>query len=178
VWQRIRWYFGFGDPPAERDERARPVKAVLLGAVGGLLVATIVTAAAVVLLFGWDASELATGVPIGIAIWGAASYGFDIAPWMPSRELPAPPPGTHVDEHPGAGLWRRWLALSPLLVAFAWLGDRWELGAVFVPGPFAGMATAHLVGLLLVLRWERAHRSRLVATARFPDAGALYALPD
>jgi hypothetical protein len=51
----------------------------------------------------------------------------------------------------------RLLLLLPVLVGLAWLADRWELGAFFIPGQYAGYAVADLVGVVLVGRWENRH---------------------
>ena len=48
------------------------------------------------------------------------------------------------------------------VVGAAWLADWWDLGAVLVPGQFAGTAAACLVGVMLVRRWERAHGRQVV----------------
>jgi hypothetical protein len=34
----------------------------------------------------------------------------------------------------------------------AWLADRWEMGALFVPGQLAGAAAAYLAGAALIAR--------------------------
>ena len=56
----------------------------------------------------------------------------------------------------------RLLLVVPLVVGAAWLADWWDLGAVLVPGQFAGTAAACLVGVMLVRRWERAHGRQVV----------------
>jgi hypothetical protein len=49
-----------------------------------------------------------------------------------------------------------------LFVGLAWVADRFDLGAVFVPGQMAGYAVAYLVGFVLVRRWQRAHATQVL----------------
>ena len=61
------------------------------------------------------------------------------------------------------------ILVVPLCAGLAWLADRWDLGAVFVPGQFLGVAAANVVGVVLVGHWERRHGRRAVAAT---DRGA------
>jgi hypothetical protein len=54
-----------------------------------------------------------------------------------------------------------------LCLPLAWLADRWDAGAVFIPGQFCGYAAAELVALVQIRRWEKAHGRRVLID---PDA--------
>ena len=63
-----------------------------------------------------------------------------------------------------------------VILGLAWLADRWNLGAFFVPGQILGCATAQLLGAALVARWERTHSSRVMVSARPRESDDLYAV--
>ena len=51
----------------------------------------------------------------------------------------------------------------------AWLADRWDMGALFVPGQFVGYACASTLGALVVARWERRAGRRVLYDSSFED---------
>ena len=125
-----------------------------------MLAAALLGVAIVLGVFDWPVCEVVFGSLIGSVVFGAAAWWGRCATRCRGRQrcLPA-----------GAAVTRRVrpkarlvLLVVPLVVGFAWLADRWDLGAFFVPGQLAGTAAAYLAGAALVRRWERAHGRQVV----------------
>lgn len=130
-----------------------------------LLMAALVTVA-VIAIFDWDASAMWLPGFIGAVIWGTCFFYSSVHMLVPSGRLLDPPEGVDVG---GPRNRRGWLSRLGLVLfamasclGFAWLADRWDVGAAAAPGQFAGYACAAALGALLVARWERAAGRRVV----------------
>ena len=80
-----------------------------------------------------------------------------------------------------APTWRSTLlriAIVPGILGLAWWADRWDLGGGFVPGNFAGSATASAIGWFVARRWEADHGALLISVIDTNHETHLYALPD
>lgn len=139
-------------------------RAALNSAAVWLLLAA-VSAALVIAVFDWQVGDVARGALLGIAIWEPIRYLGESARSVPRGRLVDAPAGME-PTRPRLETGRVALAVA-LCVPFAWLADRWDVGAVFVPGMFCGFAAAELLVLGLTRRWERANRRRALID---PDA--------
>jgi hypothetical protein len=121
------------------------------------------SSAIVVLGFGWEPREMLLGAGAGVLIWGAIEFLSVVREKVPGRHQVAEVPAG-VEIEPAFQPRKLWLVLVvPACVGLAWLVDRWDLGAVFVPGQFLGAAAANLLGVLLVARWEHRHGRRVLS---------------
>jgi hypothetical protein len=166
---RLLWSFGiaWGDRREDADAPAEPlgmiaVRAELLTSAGWIAALAVALTALMVLGFDWSLPQMVPGALAGAAVWGAVQFFATVRHHVPTApRLPAPPAGAVLERDPGRplrlGLW------LPVFVGLAWLVDRWELGAVFVPGQFAGYALADLAGAVLVGRWQRRHGGTVLA---------------
>ena len=112
--------------------------------------------ALMVAFFGWSVSQLFPGALLGAAVFGAVQFFTAVRQQVPDgTRLRSAPSGTTIDRDHGRPL--RIVLLLPVLVALAWLVDRWDLGAAFVPGQYVGYALADLAGAVLVSRWQHRH---------------------
>jgi hypothetical protein len=113
----------------------------------------------VLVMFDWRAWDVVYGTATGIVLWGLFYGLLDVSDKIPSSEsLPLAPADVTIDR-----AWNpRRLLVFPLFFALAWLADRVDLGATFVPGQLAGAAVADLVGLVLVRRWQRDHETQVL----------------
>jgi hypothetical protein len=140
----------------------------------------LLAAALVVLAFDWQLGSVMTGGAVGLVIWGAVELFMTVLPQVPRGDLPHPPVNSQIATS-------RFRVLSvagsvvfavAICAVLAWLADLWALGAVFVPGQFAGYACANTLGAALILRWERANGRRVVVDAADDedDGPVLYAV--
>ena len=152
----LAWYFGiaWGDP-GERERasiESQPLTAVradLLAGAAWLGVFAVIMSALMVAFFGWSVSQLFPGALLGAAVFGAVQFFTAVRQQVPDgTRLRSAPSGTTIDRDHGRPL--RIVLLLPVLVALAWLVDRWDLGAAFVPGQYVGYALADLAGAVLV----------------------------
>lgn len=138
-------------------------RSLLAGALSMLWMALLGTAA-VIGLFGWNPATVAVGAAVGIIVWGAGSYRWNVQWRLPHGPLHSAAPDA-TWEPPMTGLWVRRLVrfvlAAPIIVGLAWLADRLKLGGFFVPGQLAGYAAAYLFGAWHVRRWEQRHHSRV-----------------
>jgi hypothetical protein len=127
----------------------------------------------VLVVFDWQPLDVLSGTALGVFLWGALSFLTEVQGEIPQAEaLPPAPPDAAV-EHASV-LRRRLLLAAPFCVALAWLADRWDLGAVFVPGQFAGAAAANLLGAVFVTRWQDTHGGRVLTRRDAPGETELY----
>jgi hypothetical protein len=147
-------------PGVERLEAAGP--ALVREALWSLLLASLLTAV-VVVGFDWGLDDMVGGTLVGIAVFGAVKYGTETRHAVPHGSLLEAPPG--IEPRPAAvtasGALILVMALA-LCVPLAWLADRWDLGAVFIPGQMAGYAAADLLSAALIGRWERTNGRRVL----------------
>jgi hypothetical protein len=131
-------------------------------AVAGLVTGTVV-AAAELLLFGWELGHTVTGALVGTGVWGTVYYLRDMANLVPRGDVQEAPRDVAV-ERTGAPLATHfWLVgLATLCLPLAWLVDRFDVGAAFMPGVPFGSAVASLIALASISRWERTHGRRLL----------------
>jgi hypothetical protein len=118
----------------------------------------------VVVAFDWDVRGVALGTAIGIVVWGAVKFFPEVLRQVPRGSLPKPPEGASIaDTRRGlvARAGRSVIAIA-ICVALAWLAERWDIGAFFAPGQFAGYMCAYALGALLIARWERARGQRVL----------------
>jgi hypothetical protein len=117
---------------------------------------------------------VAYGTGIGVLLFGLAHF-LGLRGGLPrAGALPNAPPDATIER---AFRPSPWLLLAvPFGVAAAWVVDRLDLGSVFVPGQFAGMAAAELLAAALVSRWQRAHGRTVLTRTSNADEPELYAL--
>ncbi|HYI80334.1 MAG TPA: hypothetical protein VEW67_05705 [Thermoleophilaceae bacterium] len=134
---------------------------------------------AVVVAFDWNVRSMAVGTAIGTVVWGAVKFFPEVLPQVPRGPLPAPPEGASLAVARNGLAWRagRSVMAIALCVALAWLADRWDVGAFFAPGQFAGYMCAYALGALLIARWERKRGQRVLfdPDEEGEDEHALYA---
>jgi hypothetical protein len=122
-----------------------------------------VSSAIVVLGFGWEPRGMVLGAGAGMLVWGALEFLSRVREKVPGRQQVGEVPAG-VEIEPAFHLSKLWLVLiGPACLGLAWLVDRGDVGAVFVPGQFLGVAAANLLGVLLVARWERRHGRRVLS---------------
>jgi hypothetical protein len=129
--------------------------------------------------FGWRVGAVLIWTPVGAAVWGSCDYLWDVKRHLPTGRLPDAPESVVVQSPSDSGSLRRaghvlmWVAAC---IGLAWLADRWDMGALFVPGQFVGYACASALGALVVARWERrAGRRVLYDSSSMEDHPDLYA---
>jgi len=118
----------------------------------------------VVVAFDWNVRSMVLGTAIGIVVWGAVKF-FPEALWqVPRGALPVPPEGARVAVARGGLASRagRSAVAIAICAALAWLAERWDIGAFFAPGQFAGYMCAYALGALLIARWERERGQRVL----------------
>jgi hypothetical protein len=148
----------------KRDAKERPF--VLISVEDSLrtrgladLLVAVGLGALMLVAFDWRGWDIFYGTAIGIVVWGAFYGLMDISDRIPSTESLTLAPADATTER----VWGpRLLLLLPLSVAVAWYADRFDLGAVFVPGQWAGSAVARLAGLVLVRRWQQEHETEVL----------------
>jgi hypothetical protein len=138
-------------------------------------VLTVLAAAVAIVGFGWEAREVVLGGAQGAVLWGAVEVATIVRPLVPRGTLP--PLSADVGIEP---LWTRRYATTlalvfPAVVPLGLLANRWQMGGLFFPGPFAGYAAAHLVGALLVARWQRRHDAVVIDLPDDDGDARLYA---
>lgn len=155
------------------------VRPALVAHARSAAVLAVVSGAVAIAGLDWRAADVAIGASVGAPFWGIA-YSLGIRELVPRDRLLAAPQHADVDLDDRLDAWPRTLLRTlwvlPLCAAATWLADRWDLGAVFAPGQFVGIAAAYLVAVRLVRRWEREHRQRAVFRENYADA-ELYAAP-
>jgi hypothetical protein len=121
----------------------------------------IATGAVGVGLFGLDAVEMLLGIVLGAVLWGVFYYLLDVHREVPDAEtLRVAPADAEIPRRRLLG--PRLLVLLAFALGVAWLAARWHLSGALVPGQMAGAAAAHLLGAILVGRWEREHGSQVL----------------
>jgi hypothetical protein len=132
------------------------VRADLLVSAAWLAALAVALGGLMVLAFGWSLSYVVFGGLVGAALWGAVNFVTDVRHRVPEGpRLLAAPADVEIDHDRARPL--RMLLWLPVFVGLAWLVDRWELGAFFIPGQFAGYALADVAGAVLVARWQNRH---------------------
>jgi hypothetical protein len=150
----------------QQPRRATGSPLVLTGAVDALRAAGLLAlllavglGALMVVVFNWEGLDVLYGTALGVLMWGGGSWFVEVRQEVPSTEtLPLSPAGAKIDRPLSLP---RVVLMLPVFVGLAWFADRFDLGAVFVPGQLAGLAVAKLVGAVLVRRWERAHGTQV-----------------
>jgi hypothetical protein len=162
---RLAWFFGirWGDPDdaLAASHEIVAVRADLLSSAAWLAALAAAMSGLMVVAFDWSASEMIPGGLIGAAVWGAMNYFTAVRHQVPQEaRLPAAPSGATIDRD----RWRplRIVLWAPVFVGLAWLVDRWDLGAVFIPGQYLGHALADFAGAVLVGRWQNLHGGTVV----------------
>ncbi|HEY6886120.1 MAG TPA: hypothetical protein VI300_00035 [Solirubrobacter sp.] len=161
-------YFGLATPKPAPGERWIAARASLVVEGALTLALALASAALVLVVFDWRPLDVLEGTTLGVVLWGGVAFFTVVRSEVPrAASLPAAPADAEVEPafrfHPAV------LAVVPLILGLAWLADRWELGAVFVPGQLAGSAVAKLLGAWLVSRWQHAHGHRVLS--RQPGTG-------
>jgi hypothetical protein len=159
--------------------RLYAVRPVLVANARSAAILGMLSGAVAVLILDWSAVDVVLGAGIGVLLWGFVWF-LGTRELVPCGALLAAPADAVVDLYGTLDTWPRTLLRTlwvvPLSAGAAWLADHWDLGALFVPGQFFGIAAAYLVSAWLVARWERAHRERAVFREHHADA-ELYAAP-
>jgi hypothetical protein len=145
----------------ERLQEAAPAQA--RGAIGGLLLAALLSAS-VILFFDWQPAGMVSGTLFGTLAWGAQRYFFETAPRVPRGDVMEAPTGVEVEsvEYELSDIPRILFWLVLCVAAVAGLANAWDLGAAVVTGIPAGWALADLVTFIRIRRWERAHGRRVL----------------
>ena len=150
-----------------------PAQSSLMGAAAIFSIASVFLGATVVLGFDWALADVIGGAVIGIVLWGVLTYLTDVHNEVPEADdLPLAPIDAEIRRT--RRLRPRVLGLIPLCIAMAWLANRWDLGGAFVPGQFAGYASANLLGAVLVGRWQREHGGEVLVRYDGVDEPELY----
>jgi hypothetical protein len=137
----------------------------VVGRAWRLMSAGAVMAGVVIGVFGWAPADVVAGTLAGIAVRGGVLFFAGVLHYVPRGPLAAPPPGARIVDDERAGPFRRagnLLLVGALCVVGAYLGDRWDMGAIFVPGQLVGYGCAYAVAAALLARWERKHGERVV----------------
>jgi hypothetical protein len=139
-----------------------PTRKSLIATGFALSCAAVFGAAVVLVGFDWSPAKVLGGTVIGAAVFGVVAWITQVSPQVPgSRDVPELPPDAELERPYGFNA--RWLPVGlALIVGGAWVADRWDLGAMFIPGPLGGSAAANFIGAALVARWERVHGMRVV----------------
>jgi hypothetical protein len=112
--------------------------------------------ALVVVVFDWPVPETLGGTAAGTMLWGCFYFFVDTRHQVPDADAFGDPPANAAIER--RGVLDAWMLVAiPGCAGLAWLADRWEIGAAFVPGQLGGIAAASLAGAVLSRRWEREH---------------------
>ncbi len=127
-----------------------------------LLLLSLVVGALVIFVFGWDPVDVAIETAIGIAVWGGFKFSLEVRHEIPRGPLPPPPAAAEMGADRNGFVSRMALAIV-FCAGLAWLADRFDIGAVFAPGQFAGYTCAYAIGGLLVARWERSTGQRVLS---------------
>jgi len=147
-------------PRVERLAEAGPSRrnAALAAFVTGVLLAAVE-----ILLFDWRPGEMVLGALVGTCGWGALYYFTDSGKLVPRGTLQDAPQDMRV-ERPQVDLSSRFLLIgvATLCIPLAWLFDRLDAGAVFVPGQLFGVAAASLGAYVQIQRWESVNGRRVV----------------
>ena len=167
-------YFGLADPRPEPGVRWIGAQKSLLGTGLAALILAIGSGVVVVDVFHWQTLDVLAGAALGAIVWGGLGFFTVVRHEIPrAASLPAAPFDAEVEP---AFQFRAGLLLAlPLTFGLAWLADRWDLGAMLVPGQLAGVAAVNLLGAALVARWQRTHGSRVLARHSGADEPELYA---
>lgn len=132
-------------PTAAGSVELYPVRPVLVANVRSAAVLGVFSGAVAIAALGWNAADVASGAAIGTVLWGIA-YFLGVRDVVPRGTLLAMPDNAHLNADSWLDAWPRRLArtlwvLAPCAGA-TWLADRWDLGALFAPGLFFGIAAA------------------------------------
>jgi hypothetical protein len=162
--------------PIPRVERLTAAGSSRRDAALGSFAFGVLLAAAEILLFDWRPGEMALGALVGTCAWGALYYFTDSGKLVPRGTLQDAPHDLQLgprqfDVSSGFLL----IAVATLCIPLAWLFDRLDAGAVFVPGNLFGVAAASLAAYVQIQRWESESGRRVVydpeATEPRPLAG-------
>lgn len=141
-------------------------------------VLAVASTVAVLVIFDWDASEVAVWGGIGAVVWTVVAFFTWTAAMLPRGDLLPPPPDVVLGRR--GGLIQdaiRLVAVVMACVGIAWLATEMDAGAFSIPGQFIGYACASLAGALWVAWWERRHGQTVVARYEREDDDELYATP-
>jgi hypothetical protein len=149
--------------PIPRVERLAAAGPSRRNAALAALATGVLLAAGEILVFDWDPVDMAPGAVLGTCLWGTVHYLRDDAKLVP-RGAVLEAPRDIVVERPeidlSAGL--SLVGVAALCIPLAWLLDRFDVGAAFVPGLPFGYAAAALVAVVRIRRWERANGRRVL----------------
>jgi hypothetical protein len=152
----------------------------LAGGAQRLFMVAALMAVTVIVVFRWGIGSVVIWTLVGAAIWGSVSFVLETRARVPTGRLPDAPANVVVNGRGGEPFRRLSRALFAVAsgIGLAWLADRWDLGALFVPGQFVGYACAAALGALLVARWERkAGRRVLFDSSTNDQEPRLYVAP-
>ena len=132
------------------------MRANLLASATSLAALAVALGCLMVLVFDWSWSYTVLWGLTGAALWGALDFFINVRHQVPEgTRLVAAPSDVMIDRDGRRPL--RMVLWLPVFLGLAWLVDRWDLGALFIPGQFAGYALASLAGGVLVGRWQNRH---------------------
>jgi hypothetical protein len=167
-------YFGLADPRPEPGVRWIGAQRSLLGTGIAALTLAMVSGIVVVDVFHWKTLDVLAGAALGAVVWGSLGFFTVVRHEIPrAASLPAAPDDAEVE--PAFRLHASVLLALPLTFGLAWLADRWNLGAMLVPGQLAGVAAVNLLGAALVARWQRTHGGRVLSRHSGAGEPELYA---
>ena len=119
--KRIARYFGFIDDDLHADGMAVTPLVLLWDDVlrRSLLLLALLTAATAFAVgpAGWDVATVAISAAVGVVVFGAAQYAFDVRKWVPSGPLRPVPDDATWHPRPGRQLLRRSIVVVPVLAA-------------------------------------------------------------
>lgn len=159
----------------------KPLRSQFLGSAQASLICAVGGTIAALLLFSWDLTDTLVRGGLSALVWAPVIFVAERAWDLPRGDIPDAPADEPLPDGDGSSYDFRWVALVvPLLVAAAWVADRWFDGAVFVPGAFLGSALASLLAAGYVHVWERRDGRELLVdeqteaiSARRRQAGSL-----
>jgi hypothetical protein len=149
--------------PIPRVERLAEAGPSRRNAALGALATGVLLAAAEILLFDWRPGEMALGALVGTCAWGALYYFTESGKLVPRGTLQDAPPDMQVERREFDQSSRFLvIGVATLCIPLAWLFDRLDAGAVFVPGNLFGVAAASLAAYVQIQRWESVNGRRVV----------------
>lgn len=149
--------------PIPRVERLAEAGASRRGAALAALAMGVLLGATEILVFDWRPGEMALGALVGTCAWGALYYFTDSGKLVPRGTLQDAPHDMQVEpRHFDLSSPFLLIGVATLCIPLAWLFDRLDAGAVFVPGQPFGVAAASLAAYVQIQRWESENGRRVV----------------